>query len=156
MHIIIPGYVTLPMQYRRKIYSVRNSANARVRNFYAYENFCDYSNWSHPQRGLINHSSSVTEGVNTNPCCVTTFLLSTSCSVLLWRNLEECVVLTVSKHVVCVCDAQSNLYQKGQWVFLFLSTRKKREEMILLQTLDGKKVLGLRGEEMGQSYERWQ
>ena len=23
--------------------SVRKSANARVRNFYAYENFCDYS-----------------------------------------------------------------------------------------------------------------
>ena len=27
----------------RKIYSVRKLANARVRNFYAYENFCDYS-----------------------------------------------------------------------------------------------------------------
>ena len=26
-----------------KIYSIRKLANARVRNFYAYENFCDYS-----------------------------------------------------------------------------------------------------------------
>ena len=30
-----------------KISSVRKSANARVRNFYAYENFCDYSSLVH-------------------------------------------------------------------------------------------------------------
>ena len=28
-----------------KIYSVRKLTNARERNFYAYENFCDYSTW---------------------------------------------------------------------------------------------------------------
>ena len=34
-----------------KISSVRKSANARVRIFYAYENFCDYSTWigDHPR-----------------------------------------------------------------------------------------------------------
>ena len=30
-----------------KIYSVRKLANARVRNFYAYENFCNYSTPNH-------------------------------------------------------------------------------------------------------------
>ena len=37
-HTGIPVYVTPPLQY-----GVRKSANARVRNIDAYENFCDYS-----------------------------------------------------------------------------------------------------------------
>ena len=40
-HTRIQVYLTPPSLY--EISSVRKSANARVRNFYAYENFCDYS-----------------------------------------------------------------------------------------------------------------
>ena len=35
-------------------YSVWKFANARVRNFYAYENFCDYSIWSHNRNTNAN------------------------------------------------------------------------------------------------------
>ena len=72
-----------------KISSVRKLANARVRNFYAYENFCDYSMWFYtyssmlcPQRvkrgwgkrgdltwhSAVKHQSPAAKATNSN-CC---------------------------------------------------------------------------------------
>ena len=40
-HSCVPVFVTQPLQY--EIYNVRKFVNAKVRNFYLHENFCDYS-----------------------------------------------------------------------------------------------------------------